>query len=90
MLTIINIATGSKEVGTLAGIAVGGVVMLEALFAGPITNASMNPARSLAPNVVSGNIDGLWLYMIAPLLGALFAVLCNKLIKGNSDCTQSN
>jgi aquaporin Z len=86
MLTIINVSTGSKEVGTMAGIAVGGVVMLEALFAGPITNASMNPARSLAPNIVSGNIDGLWLYMIAPVIGALLAVVSCKLVKQDKCC----
>lgn len=89
MVTIINVSTGSKEVGTLAGIAVGGVVMLEALFAGPITNASMNPARSLAPNIVSGNVDGLWLYMIAPVLGALLAIVCCKLVKGKNCCDET-
>lgn len=86
MLTIINVSTGSKEVGTMAGIAVGGVVMLEALFAGPITNASMNPARSLAPNIVSGNLDGLWLYMVAPVIGAVLAVISCKLVKEDQCC----
>ena len=56
MVTIINVSTGSKEIGVIAGIAIGGVVLLEAIFAGSITNASMNPARSLGPNIVSGNI----------------------------------
>ena len=56
MVVIINVSTGSKEIGVVAGIAIGAVVLLEAMFAGPITNASMNPARSLAPNIVSGNI----------------------------------
>ena len=88
MVTIINVSTGSKEVGTLAGIAVGGVVMLEALFAGPVTNASMNPARSLAPNIVSGNIDGLWLYMVAPVVGALLAVVSCKLVKDDNCCDE--
>ena len=61
---------------------------LEALFAGPITNASMNPARSLAPNIVSGNITGLWLYMIAPVIGALLAVVSCKLVKDDNCCDE--
>jgi aquaporin Z len=89
MVVIINVSTGSKEVGTLAGIAVGSVVLLEALFAGPITNASMNPARSLAPNIVSGNVDGLWLYMIAPVLGALLAVMSCKFVRGDNCCDEA-
>ncbi|WP_181858143.1 MIP/aquaporin family protein [Polaribacter sp. WD7] len=90
MVVIINVSTGSKEIGVVAGIAVGAVVLLEALFAGPITNASMNPARSLAPNIVSGNIKNLWLYMIAPVLGALLAVASCKLVKDENCCDDSN
>ena len=81
MVVIINVSTGSKETGMMAGIAIGGVVLLEALFAGPITNASMNPARSLAPNIVSGNIEGIWLYILAPIIGALLAVVSCKFVK---------
>ncbi|KGL63037.1 MIP/aquaporin family protein [Polaribacter sp. Hel1_85] len=88
MVVIINVSTGSKEIGVIAGIAIGAVVLLEAMFAGPITNASMNPARSLAPNLVSGNIEGLWLYMIAPILGALLAVVSCKLVKDNNCCNE--
>lgn len=90
MVVIINVSTGSKEMGVIAGIAIGGVVLLEATFAGPITNASMNPARSLAPNIVSGNIQGLWVYMIAPVLGALLAVVSCKLIKEDNCCADEN
>lgn len=90
MVTIINVSTGSKEMGVIAGIAIGGVVLLEATFAGPITNASMNPARSLAPNIVSGNIQGLWLYMFAPILGALLAVISCRLIKDDNCCEDEN
>jgi len=89
MVTIINVSTGSKEIGVIAGIAIGGVVLLEAIFAGPITNASMNPARSLGPNIVSGNIEGLWLYLVAPVLGALLAVVSCKLVKDNNCCDES-
>lgn len=90
MVTIINVSTGSKEIGVVAGIAIGAVVLLEAMFAGPITNASMNPARSLAPNIVSGNINGLWLYIIAPILGALLAVISCKLVKDDNCCADEN
>ena len=76
--------------GIIAGIAVGAVVLLEAMFAGPITNASMNPARSIAPNIVSGNIEGLWLYIVAPILGALLAVVSCKLIKEDNCCDEEN
>ena len=59
MVVIINVSTGSKEIGTMAAIAVGAVILLEAMFAGPMTKASMNPARSLAPAVISGNLQHL-------------------------------
>jgi aquaporin Z len=88
MVVIINVSTGSKEVGMMAGIAIGSVVLLEALFAGPITNASMNPARSLAPNIVSGNIKGLWLYILAPIIGALLAVVSCKFVKYENCCDE--
>lgn len=88
MVVIINVSTGSKEVGMMAGIAIGSVVLLEALFAGPITNASMNPARSLAPNIVSGNIKGLWLYILAPIIGALLAVVSCKFVKHENCCDE--
>ncbi len=86
MLTIINVSTGSKEVGVVAGIAIGGVVLLEAMFAGPVTNASMNPARSIAPAVVSGNLQHLWLYIIAPVIGAVLAIFTCKLVKDDDCC----
>ncbi|EZH75278.1 MIP family channel protein [Aquimarina atlantica] len=86
MVVIINVSTGSKETGTMAGIAVGGVVLLEAMFAGPMTNASMNPARSLGPALLSGHWEHQWLYFIAPVLGALLAVLTCKLVKPDNCC----
>ncbi|CAM1346970.1 MIP/aquaporin family protein [Tenacibaculum crassostreae] len=86
MLTIINVSTGSKEVGVMAGIAIGGVVLLEAMFAGPMTKASMNPVRSIAPALVSGHLEHLWLYLIAPFLGALLAVISCKLVKDDTCC----
>lgn len=86
MTVIINVSTGSKEIGIIAGIAIGGVVLLEALFAGPITKASMNPARSFAPAMISGNMDELWLYILAPIIGALLAVVSCKLVKDENCC----
>jgi aquaporin Z len=77
MLTILSVSTGAKEKGATAGVAIGGVIALEAMFAGPICGASMNPARSLAPALVSGHLEHLWVYLAAPVLGAFMAVpLC--------------
>jgi aquaporin NIP len=76
MLVILSVATGSKEQGLMAGIAIGGTIGLEAMFAGPICGASMNPARSLAPAILSGNMHALWVYLAAPFLGAGIAVPC--------------
>ncbi|WP_205771876.1 MIP/aquaporin family protein [Mucilaginibacter terrenus] len=76
MLVIINVATGSKEQGMFAGLAIGGVVLFEALFAGPICGASMNPARSFGPALIAGNLSTLWIYILAPVAGAALAVPC--------------
>lgn len=74
MLVILSVSTGAKEKGITAGIAIGAVIGLEAMFAGPISGASMNPARSLSPAVVSGHFENLWIYLLAPVLGAILAV----------------
>lgn len=74
MLVILSVSTGAKEKGITAGIAIGAVIALEAMFAGPICGASMNPARSLAPAVVSGHLEHLWVYLVAPVLGAWLAI----------------
>ncbi|MEO8205136.1 MAG: aquaporin [Chthoniobacterales bacterium] len=74
MFVILSVSTGSKEKGITAGIAIGAVIGLEATFAGPICGASMNPARSLAPAIVSGHLHSLWIYLTAPIIGALLAV----------------
>lgn len=80
MLVILSVSSGSQERGLMAGIAVGAVVALEALFAGPISGASMNPARSLAPAIWSGRLDSLWIYIAGPLLGMMLAVpMCSRL-----------
>ncbi len=81
MLVILQVSSGSKEKGILAGVAIGGVVALEALFAGPICGASMNPARSLAPAIVSGHIESLWIFVTAPVLGAAIAVPLARVLR---------
>lgn len=81
MFVIMQVATGNKEKGITAGLAIGSVVLLEAMFAGPICGASMNPARSLAPAIVSGHTEHLWLYLLAPVLGAAAAIpVCKYLL----------
>ena len=86
MFVILNVSTGAKEKGITAGIAVGAVIALEALFAGPICGASMNPARSLAPALASGHLADLWIYLLAPPLGAMTAVLGCLCIRDNCCC----
>jgi len=86
MVVIINVSTGSKEIGTMAAIAVGGVILLEAMFAGPMTKASMNPIRSIAPALFTGNFQYLWLYITAPILGAIAGVSSCKLVKDMQCC----
>jgi aquaporin NIP len=81
MFVILIVSHGSNEQGLMAGIAVGSVVLLEAMFAGPITGASMNPARSISPAIVSGHPDHLWIYILAPVSGALLAVFLNGIFR---------
>ena len=80
MLVIIHVARGSKEQGMFAGLAIGATVLLEALFAGPVCGASMNPWRSLAPALASGHTEHIWIYLTAPFLGAALAVLNYKFL----------
>ncbi len=82
MFVIMAVATDTRAVGAAAAIAIGGTVGLDALFGGPITGASMNPARSLGPALVSGELGDLWIYLAGPLLGALAGALGYQLVRG--------
>jgi aquaporin NIP len=86
MLVVLNVSTGPKEKGITAGIAVGSIIALEALFAGPICGASMNPARSIAPAVVSGSLQHLWIYIVAPVLGAISAKFACLAVRPQGCC----
>ena len=88
MVVILTVSAGGKELKPMGGVAFGGVIAFEALFAGPISGASMNPARSLAPAVVTMQLDSLWIYLIAPILGALAAVVVYRCLQprpGNTE-----
>ena len=90
MFVIASVATDARAVGELAGVAIGGTVALEALLGGPISGASMNPARSLGPALVSGSIQHLWIYLTAPILGAVAGAKTYELIRcGGPEARQS-
>jgi len=86
MFVILNVSTGHMEKGIMAGVAVGGTITLEALVGGPVTGASMNPARSLAPAILSGNLSQLWIYLTAPVLGMYLAHPTCRWIQGPACC----
>jgi aquaporin NIP len=82
MFVITAVATDTRAVGEAAAIAIGGTVGLDAMFGGPISGASMNPARSLGPALVSGDLHALWLYIVAPLVGAALGALAYQFVRG--------
>ncbi|ACF10864.1 major intrinsic protein [Chlorobaculum parvum NCIB 8327] len=86
MFVILNVSTGHMEKGIMAGVAVGGTIALEALVGGPLTGASMNPARSLAPALLSGNLSSIWLYLTAPVVGTWLAHPTCRWIQGPNCC----
>ena len=86
MFVILNVSTGHKEKGIMAGVAVGGVVALNAMVGGPLTGASMNPARSLGPALVSMDLQSMWLYIAGPLIGVILAWPTCRWIQGPDCC----
>ena len=88
-VVILCVATGAKEKGIMAGVAVGAVIAVEALFAGPVSGASMNPARSLAPALVTLQLESLWIYLAAPVLGAAGGVVVWRSLRPTDDAALS-
>lgn len=80
MFVVLSVSRGAKEKGITAGIVVGAVIAFEAIFGGPISGASMNPARSLAPALFAGDGHLLWIYLTAPVFGALLAIPVVRLV----------
>src|SRR5437763_1739622 len=87
MFVILGVSAGAAEKGITAGIVVGAVIGLEAMFAGPISGASMNPARSLAPALVSGHLEQLWIYIISPVVGAVIGVIGCRCVRESGCCS---
>jgi len=87
MFIILSVSTGAKEKGITAALAIGGVVAFAAIFAGPISGASMNPARSIGPAIFAGDLIHLWIYIVATILGAILSVFACKLIQKEDCCT---
>jgi MIP family channel proteins len=84
MFVIMAVATDTRAAGEAAAIAIGGTIGLEALFGGPISGASMNPARSLGPGLVAGDLHSVWIYIVAPLAGAIVGGLAYEFVRGQT------
>jgi aquaporin NIP len=87
MFVIIAVATDTRAVGAAAAIAIGGAVGLDALFGGPVTGASMNPARSFGPALAAGEWQDFWLYVTGPVAGAALGAFAYQLIRGGTEAT---
>ena len=89
MFVIVSVATDTRAVGTMAGAAIGSTVTLAAFVGGPVTGASMNPARSLAPALFDGNFSDQWIYFAGPAIGAALAALVYNRIRCDGSVTES-
>jgi aquaporin NIP len=85
MFVIMAVATDTRAVGAAAAIAIGGTVGLDALFGGPVTGASMNPARSFGPALAAGEWHDFWIYLAGPIAGAALGALAYQLVRGDAD-----
>ncbi len=85
MMIILRVSTGAKEKGITAGIVIGATVWLLVLFGGPISGTSLNPTRSIAPAIISGNFQNLWIYLTAPFAGALLGVAVHRVLHNEGD-----
>ena len=81
MFVILAVATDTRAVGEAAAIAIGGTIGLDAMFGGPISGASMNPMRSLGPGIVAGDLHSIWVYLLAPLVGATIGALAYQFVR---------
>lgn len=90
MCIILNVSTGHMEKGIMAGVAIGGTVAMAAMIGGPVSGASMNPARSLGPAFVSGQLADLWIYIVAPVVGTFLAAPACRLIQGEACCSPAS
>ena len=89
MFVIMAVATDTRAVGEAAAIAVGGTIGLDAMFGGPISGASMNPMRSAGPAIVAGNLHSLWVYLVAPPIGAAIGALAYQFIRAESPASST-
>jgi aquaporin Z len=85
--TVLGTASGARNIGANGAIAVGGYIALAGLWAAPVSGASMNPVRSLAPDLVSGDFNAAWVYLVGPLVGAMIAVAFEWILKGPPTAT---
>jgi aquaporin NIP len=90
MFVIIAVATDTRAEGTMAGVAIGGIVAVAAIFGGPLTGASMNPARSLGPALFERHFDDLWIYFVGPFVGATLAAVSYEWIRCNPEKNNQN
>jgi aquaporin NIP len=89
MFVIMAVATDTRAVGEAAAIAIGGTVGLDAMFGGPISGASLNPARSIGPALIGGDVHALWLYIVAPLAGAALGAVVYQFVRGDRATTET-
>lgn len=90
MFVIMAVATDSRAVGVMAGIAIGAMVAVGAFVGGAVTGASMNPARSIAPALLSGNTSHLWIYIVGPCIGAMLGALCYEFVRCHAHGAKSD